>query len=172
VSAGLTQAVRRLLGMALEAHSGQPETAALLHRHLERLDEPLRVAIAGRVKAGKSTLLNALVGDQLAPTDAGECTKVVTWFRDGRTPRVVMHPHHGPAVPLTVARDDGALVIDLGTTPAAELDRVVVDWPSSGLRTLTLVDTPGIASITAENSRRTATSTGSTSRCASRSPAG
>ena len=26
-----------------------------------RLDEPLRVAIAGRVKAGKSTLLNALV---------------------------------------------------------------------------------------------------------------
>ncbi len=36
-----------------------------------RLGEPLRVAIAGKVKAGKSTLLNALVGDELAPTDAG-----------------------------------------------------------------------------------------------------
>ncbi|QYN34177.1 dynamin family protein [Pseudonocardia sp. DSM 110487] len=157
MSATLTQAVRRLLGMALQAYGGHPETAALLHRQLARLDEPLRVAIAGRVKAGKSTLLNALVGDLLAPTDAGECTKVVTWFRDGRTPRVVMHPLRGPAVPLTVAREDGALVIDLGTTPAEELDRVVVDWPSSGLRTLTLIDTPGIASLTTENSRRTVT---------------
>ncbi|TWF79481.1 50S ribosome-binding GTPase [Pseudonocardia hierapolitana] len=157
MSTSLTQAARRLLGMALQSHGGHPQTAALLHRHLDRLDEPLRVAIAGRVKAGKSTLLNALVGDLLAPTDAGECTKVVTWFRDGRTPRVVMHPQRGPAVPLTVAREDGALVIDLGSTPAEDLDRVVVDWPSSGLRTLTLIDTPGIASLTAENSRRTLT---------------
>ncbi len=155
MSAALTGAVRRLLGMALQAYGGHPETAAMLQRHLDRLDEPLRVAIAGRVKAGKSTLLNALVGDLLAPTDAGECTKVVTWFRDGRTPRIVMHPQRGPAVPLTVTREDGALVIDLRTTPAEALDRVVVDWPSSGLRTLTLIDTPGIASLTAENSRRT-----------------
>ena len=39
---------------------------------VERLQGPMRVAIAGRVKAGKSTLLNALVGERLAPTDAGE----------------------------------------------------------------------------------------------------
>ena len=32
-----------------------------------RLDGPLRVAIAGKVKAGKSTLLNALVGEKVAP---------------------------------------------------------------------------------------------------------
>ena len=39
-----------------------------------RLREPLRLAIAGIVKAGKSTLLNAILGEQIAPTDAGECT--------------------------------------------------------------------------------------------------
>ena len=49
----------------------------------DRLDEPLRVAVAGRVKAGKSTVINALVGERLAPTDAGECTKIVTWYRYG-----------------------------------------------------------------------------------------
>ena len=58
----------------------------------ERLDEPLRVAVAGRVKAGKSTLLNALVGERLAPTDAGECTRIVTWYEDGHTYRVTAHP--------------------------------------------------------------------------------
>ncbi|MGH3514361.1 MAG: dynamin family protein, partial [Pseudonocardiaceae bacterium] len=39
-----------------------------------RLDEPLRVALAGTLKSGKSTLLNALVGEEIAPTDATECT--------------------------------------------------------------------------------------------------
>ena len=54
-------------GMSRAPRSGSPANC-------ERLDEPLRVAIAGKVKAGKSTLLNALVGEQVAPTDAGECT--------------------------------------------------------------------------------------------------
>ena len=55
----------------------------------ERLDEPLRVAIAGRTKAGKSTLLNALVGERLAATDASECTRIVTWYRHALGYRVV-----------------------------------------------------------------------------------
>jgi predicted GTPase len=48
-----------------------------------RLSEPLRVAIAGRLKAGKSTLVNALIGRRVAPTAVGECTRVVTRFRYG-----------------------------------------------------------------------------------------
>ena len=151
----LTDAARALLRGTLDAYRDRPDTVRLLRRHLQRLDEPLRVAVAGRIKAGKSTLLNALVGERVAPTDAGECTKVVTWFRDGHAPRIVMHPRTGAPVPLTVRRDDGALVIDLGDTPAATLDRIVVDWPSQNLRATTLIDTPGIASLTAENSRRT-----------------
>lgn len=151
----ITGDVRGLLTAALGTYRDRPATVAVLRRHLDRLDEPLRVAVAGRVKAGKSTLLNALVGDRVAPTDAGECTRVVTWFRDGPTPRVTMHPLAGPPVPLTVTRTDGALVIDLGATSAETLDRVTVDWPTQGLRSMTLIDTPGIASARQENSRRT-----------------
>ena len=84
-----------MLLLAIDAHRHEPETARWLHDQLRRLDEPLRVAIAGKVKAGKSTLLNALVGEQVAPTDAGECTRVVTWYRDGTTPRIVLHPRTG-----------------------------------------------------------------------------
>ena len=58
----------------------------------DRLSGPLRLAIAGKVKAGKSTLLNAILGDELAPTDAGECTKIVTWYREGNTPQVTVYP--------------------------------------------------------------------------------
>ena len=60
-----------------------------------RLHGPLRLAIAGKVKAGKSTLLNALLGEELAPTDAGECTKIVTWYAEGPAPQVMVHPLAG-----------------------------------------------------------------------------
>jgi hypothetical protein len=151
---GLTAAARHILQLAVAAHADDPATTAWLRGQIARLDEPLRVAIAGKVKAGKSTLLNALVGEQVAPTDAGECTKVVTWYRDGPVPRIVLEPRSGPPQPLAVVRRDGALVVDLGGTPAERVERLVVDWPSRGLRASTLIDTPGISSLSSEVSHR------------------
>ncbi len=151
----LSVAVRGVLRRAVDVFRDEPEIAKLLHQQLDRLDEPLRVAIAGKVKAGKSTLLNALVGEDIAPTDAGECTRVVTWYQDGRTPKVVMYPRSGPPTSLPVHRRDGALAIDLQGTAPEQLDRLVVDWPSQSLRTATLIDTPGIASASTEIARRT-----------------
>ncbi|MGH3995753.1 MAG: hypothetical protein ACRDSN_25195, partial [Pseudonocardiaceae bacterium] len=55
----LSVAVRGVLRRAVDAYRDQPETAGWMRQQLDRLDEPLRVAIAGKVKAGKSTLLNA-----------------------------------------------------------------------------------------------------------------
>lgn len=120
----------------------------------ERLDEPLRVAVAGRVKAGKSTLLNALVGERLAPTDAGECTRIVTWYQDGHTYRVTAHPHSGPPRQLRFHRDEGAIEVDLAGMKPEEVAELVVTWPSQALRTATLIDTPGIGSLSERVARR------------------
>jgi hypothetical protein len=149
----LIDAVRDVLHKAAGRYQDQPHTVAMLRGQLARLDEPLRVAIAGKVKAGKSTLLNALVGEAVAPTDAGECTKVVTWYRDGASPRVLLYPRQGRPAQLPVVRRDGALDIDLGR-PAADVARLVVDWPTKSLRATTLIDTPGVASVNAEVSAR------------------
>ena len=81
---------------------------------MRRLDEPLRVAIAGRSKAGKSTLLNALVGERLAATDAGECTRIVTWYRHALGYRVIAELRPRGRAELAFRRSDGALEIDLG----------------------------------------------------------
>lgn len=153
----LTGAVRDVLHSALNTYHHQPRAADALRHQLARLDEPLRVAIAGKIKAGKSTLLNALVGEAIAPTDAGECTRVVTWYRDGLSPKIVMYPKDNPPTPLPIVRHDGALEIDLAGVPAERVDRLVVDWPAQSLRAMTLIDTPGIASLSTENSKRTLT---------------
>ncbi|MEQ3554921.1 dynamin family protein [Pseudonocardia nematodicida] len=151
----LTEQVRTLLRHTLAAYGDSPQAAGWLHHHLDRFDEPLRVAIAGKVKAGKSTLLNALVGERIAPTDAGECTRVVTWYADAPAPAVRMRPRTGgPDRPLTLTRRDGALRIDLQGTPVSEVDRLLVDWPSQHLRRTNLIDTPGIASLSADTSAR------------------
>ncbi|HEX6967857.1 MAG TPA: dynamin family protein [Micromonosporaceae bacterium] len=150
----LIDRTRHALTRAIDVYRNTPY-AARLAATLDRLDEPLRVAIAGRVKAGKSTLLNALVGERLAPTDAGECTRVVTWYRDGHTYQVMGYPKRGEPRQLRFTRQDGAIEVDLGGLTPEQLDELVVTWPSQALRTATLVDTPGIGSLSEQVSKRT-----------------
>jgi dynamin family protein len=150
----LVDRTRAVLTRAAEVYRGSGHDQRLLEVR-ERLDEPLRVAIAGRVKSGKSTLLNSLVGDRLAPTDAGECTRIVTWYRDGHTYRVLLHPRTGVPRQVRFTRDDGAIEVDLGTTRPEDVLQLEVTWPSKALRTATLIDTPGIGSLSEQVSRRT-----------------
>ncbi|MDQ1505509.1 MAG: hypothetical protein QOD57_3236 [Actinomycetota bacterium] len=150
----LMQQVRDLLDAAVRGYTGTPGEPRL-RAVRDRLDEPLRVAVAGKVKAGKSTLLNALVGEEVAPTDAGECTTIVTWYSDGPTYRATLHDRGGTSRQVPLQRGDGGLHVDLGPTPAAEVERLVVEWPSASLRTTTLIDTPGIDSLSSDVSRRT-----------------
>jgi hypothetical protein len=118
-----------------------------------RLTGPLRLAFAGRVKAGKSTLLNALVGEELAPTDASECTKVVTWYVGSDHPEVLLHARDGTVSPRPYRRESGPVDVDLGR-PLDEVDYLEIRWPSARLHSLTLIDTPGLASLSAGISRR------------------
>ena len=132
-----------------------PAIGAALDQLATRLDQPLIVAIAGKVKAGKSTLLNSLVGEQLAPTDSGECTQIVTWYRNGPTYKIVIELDDGTSRQVPFTRDDGALEIDLGGVSADRIVRMVIDWPSSRLADLTLIDTPGLDSVNTDVSERT-----------------
>ena len=144
-----------LLEFARRLVAGNPALVSEVDQLRGRLAEPLRIAIAGRAKAGKSTLLNALVGERLAATDAGECTRLVTWYHDGLGDEVAAVDQDGVAQPLSFRRTDGALEVDLGDRPLDTIARLDVSWPSQALRATTWVDTPGLASIDDQSSLRT-----------------
>jgi hypothetical protein len=141
-----SERARTLLAEAVVAYGGRPAKRRLeaVARHL---DEPLRVAFAGRVKAGKSTLLNALVGQKVAATDAGECTRVVTWYAHGPLAQATAYPHSGTPRELRMLRQGDGVVLDLVDLRSVDLDQIRVDLPSAWLTRMTLVDTPGMGSL-------------------------
>ena len=134
----------------LGPYVAEPETLAAAAR---ALSEPLRLAVVGRVSTGKSTLVNALVGRRVAPTSAGECTRVVTWYRFGAPARAALHLRDGTVRPLRLLADD-QLPADLDV-PAEAVERIEVQLTSSPLRSLTLIDTPGLDSLTATSGAAT-----------------
>ena len=68
---------------------------------------------------------------------------------------MTLHPRDGgPSRQLQIKQVDGALDIDLDGTRVEQVDRLMVTWPSAGLRTTTLIDTPGIASMSLDTADR------------------
>jgi GTP-binding protein EngB required for normal cell division len=116
----------------------------------EQLDEgELSVAVVGEINRGKSTFLNALLGETVFPSRTMVCTAGVTVLDHGQEPRAEV-----------IYKNDAAEEIDLsGTEPAQALKEVVSRsnkdvqdiqvtrvWypnPFTG-NGLVLVDTPGV----------------------------
>ncbi|MDW3177837.1 MAG: dynamin family protein [Acidimicrobiia bacterium] len=135
--------------LAEAARTSMPGLASEFGEVLDRIDQPLRVAIAGKVKAGKSTLLNALLGEELAASDAGECTRIVTWYQHG-TEYAVTGETGDDRFPVAFSHTGQSLEIDLGARDADSIDRLLIEAPSTELRSMSLIDTPGMASLSTD----------------------
>ncbi|HEX2132506.1 MAG TPA: hypothetical protein VHH15_13200 [Actinophytocola sp.] len=142
----LAERVQAMLVDAVELYRDSPRATHWLRRHLDRFAEPLRLAVVGLPGTGRSTLVNALVGEEIAPLVVEDGNQVPTWYRGGAHPRARVYPTQAPPRDAPVTEVDGQPHIDLSGWRADALDRIVVDWPNRALRRLTLIDTPGLES--------------------------
>ncbi|MEJ2887952.1 dynamin family protein [Actinomycetospora aeridis] len=141
-AAGLPQATIA----ALEALAGQTEQRCV-------------VAVVGRVKAGKSTFVNALLGGALAAVGERETTATINYFTLGMPadPDRPIRCHWRSGQVTREGREflDGLQGSDEETLRRAEgIDHLeyVLDHPL--LRDVTLVDTPGTNAAVAEHTER------------------
>ena len=152
--------VRAILGGTIGAYRADPAYRQRpdVHNELDRigrrLNQPIRIALAGTLKAGKSTLVNALVGEDIAPTDATEATRIVTWFRNGPTPKVTANHRGGRRSNVPIARN-GGLTFDFATLDPEDVVDLDVEWPAAELIDTTIIDTPGTSSLSRDVSQRT-----------------
>lgn len=118
----------------------------------QKLSQPCVLAIAGRVKAGKSSFLNALLGEDLAKVGDTETTATINYFKGGKP----LDPTH----PIKVVWESGnetyvdkSFMDSLQGRDDETLKRAqgikwleyYIDIPE--LREITLVDTPGTDAI-------------------------
>ncbi|MDQ6937295.1 MAG: dynamin family protein [Actinomycetota bacterium] len=118
------------------------------------LTRPLRVAVGGRISKGKSTLVNALLGRRIAPTGAGETTRIVASFRRGRSLAGELVMRDAPRRPLQLV--DGRLPAKLPGVreeDVVSIDVAVDRWPAA--TPFEVVDTPGLAGMHADADART-----------------
>ncbi|WP_426502570.1 hypothetical protein ACPPVO_33650 [Dactylosporangium sp. McL0621] len=147
MSAGVREEVRALMGEALYLYGDSPRVTTWLRDHLDRVDGPLRLAVAGPEGAGKSTLVNVLLGEDAAPvptglTGFGGCP--IVWYQDGPAPRVTVFPSEGPAHELTAARTGDGLRLEPGRPPPPDAAEVIVELPVRALRHVRLADAPPV----------------------------
>ncbi|MFC0863382.1 dynamin family protein [Sphaerimonospora cavernae] len=116
----------------------------------ERLaDDTLVVAVGGRLNAGKSTLVNALLGQRLAPTGGTETTLVSAWFRGHHMNRVQVH-FHDDRPPVSIPSRVGGGVPESMPYDHTEVSHLVVEAANKAIgRHYTLMDTPGRDAVSA-----------------------
>ena len=119
--------------------------------------EPIRLVLAGEVKAGKSSLLNALAGCEAAYTDILEATCAVSEIRYGFKEQADIFYHDGTMEKMSSISEYrewmGKNCRDMEYF--SKIHHIEVMAPTERLKELILVDTPGLLSLREENGDRT-----------------
>jgi hypothetical protein len=143
--ARLAECERRLATAA----DAPTELKTAVSRAIARYREPMRVAVVAQIKRGKSTLVNALLREDIAPTAQLEATFTVGEFHHAPTPQVTVH-FNDTGEPLRVSAGSfrGYTINDPGQAALLRrVRRVEYGIPNPLLRRFRLLDTPGLGSI-------------------------
>ncbi|MFI6762557.1 hypothetical protein ACIBF5_25825 [Micromonospora sp. NPDC050417] len=140
----LDESVPALLHEALALYWDNPRATERLRHYLDRFAEPLRIAVVGPWRSGKSTLINAFLGEEVAPVEPADGGPLHTWYEDGPEPGATAYSAEGSAWELPVVRSTGALRVELGGWRSTQVSEVVVRWPTRVLRHTTLMEMPPV----------------------------
>jgi small GTP-binding protein len=118
------------------------------HVRIPKLDEGrFSLVVLGEFNHGKSTLINALLGETLLPAGITPTTAVLTEICHGDTASAEAVMEDGQRVPVAPTQLASWLTVE-GAATRERLDHVEVRHPAALLRErVTIVDTPGVNDI-------------------------
>jgi GTPase SAR1 family protein len=150
-------------GEALSGKLGLDREIDDLNRSsLNLKDGVFRLMVLGDMKRGKSTFLNALIGENLLPSDVNPCTALLTILRYGQEKKVTVYFNNGTAPEqLEFADFKTRYTIDPAEAKSLEqnnqaafptVSHAVVEYPLPLLeRGVEIVDSPGLNDTEARN---------------------
>ncbi len=135
----------RVLGISLE---GVQHALSAVIAARERLARPLTIAIMGEFSAGKSTFVNALLGEAVAPMGVLPTTTTINVFRRGPSGGGRVHYRDGHIE--TLASDEVQKFLHgLDTVEAAKIRHVEIERTGARMGDAAVVDTPGLNALDA-----------------------
>ncbi len=133
----------RVLGVPM---TGIAQSLAQVIAARERLVRPLTIAIMGEFSAGKSTFVNALLGEAVAPMGVLPTTTTINVFRRGPGGGARVHWRDGRI--STLAPDEVQKFLhSLDTVAAARIRHVEIERVGGRMGDAAVVDTPGLNAL-------------------------
>jgi tetratricopeptide (TPR) repeat protein len=136
--------------LARQAH--QSELAVEVGGIREDYDKPLLLTVMGEFNTGKSTFINALIGEPVAPMGITPTTATINVLKYGPERKVRVFHRSGTVKELPYDALGGWLK-SLSREAAVEVRQVEILYPAEELTRVNLVDTPGFNSIVPEHTR-------------------
>ena len=129
------------------------ENIGELGRLIEHAQAPLLVMVMGEFSTGKSTFINALVGQEIAAVNATPTTAVITELAYGEKDQLRVHfkDGHTQVYAVDAFRDLTAETKQSHAELHASIDFVERLLPVEVLKSLTIIDSPGINALKPEH---------------------
>ena len=140
--------------------TGEPVAAQIQDLFVRLAEDRFNLAVVGRFGRGKSSLMNALIGIERLPTGILPLTAVITAVVYGSTEKVIIH-YEGRRLSTEIALEELPQLITQRANPGnvRGVKTAEVQLPAELLRRgFHFVDTPGLGSAIAENTRTTESS--------------
>ena len=137
----------QILRQAVEELDWAPEKETLKQMEAVYQDKLYFVAFIGRFSAGKSCLLNNLLGQDILPRGVSETTPLLTYIRFGSQERARLHYLNGDVQVLELEQVS-ELVQQSQKWNLEELDYLEIFLPNNLLAGgMVLLDTPGVGTL-------------------------
>ena len=138
----------------LASHHKTRDFAPRVERLLQFAESRFTLAVVGQMRAGKSSLLNALIGEDLAMVGVNETTATINWFTYGigrQTQTFRVHWKGRPPEDKDLAEKEQWV----GESALAKDTRKLEFFADTDfLKTADVVDTPGTRSLIAEHQEK------------------
>ena len=120
--------------------------------------EPLMLMVMGSFSTGKSSFINALVGEEIAAVEAKPTTAVVTKLCYGAQDKLLLHFRDGSVKPATSKEFNRMTAVNDEEQLNAiheKLDYVERQMPIDILKQISIIDSPGLNDVAEKHSEAT-----------------
>lgn len=129
----------------------------IIQTNQENLQNPLKIVVLGEVKAGKSTLVNSLIGKKVSYTNVVEATASILEIKYSNQEKILINRADGKNIELKSLNELDNLIDENKNNQEffGKINKILIETNIDKLREITLVDTPGLNTVTSENEERT-----------------